>query len=258
MKHHKVALLLAAIVGFCGISSKASAQLVTYETISDWAGGVYTLNGNVGYSQTFSQITAIESLTYRFAASAYSTLPVTLDYYFTEWNATTNRAVGAAPIMEGTFILPSSGNAMSSEWTFQSLGGLGGGVLTYDWQFNMGLTTDPTKSYAMVLRTATNTNSVGLATASYSNAESDGFTLGGAYSTYGVTDYSNLLNTSAGPALGASFNDWGFSQIVVAPYVTPVPEPRTTAAIIAAIFVCAMVLRRKLKERQAALVPVQA
>jgi NADPH:quinone reductase-like Zn-dependent oxidoreductase len=67
-----------------------------------------------------------------------------------------------------------------------------------------------------------------------------------------AVSYLETNSSFVGPSGQNGTGDYGFSQIVVVPAgnVVPVPEPRTAAAILCALFVAALVGRQLILRRQ--------
>ncbi len=247
MKFSKVLTPLAVLLGLSALAATSSAQLVTYETLSTWNGSVQTLNANAAYVQTFSNVTEIQSMTFRFTASSSSTLS-SVNAYFAEWDSSTNAVVGAQLMTLGSggvVSVPASG-----DWTTTFVDSNGTSHTGFDYQFNLNYTTDPLKTYALILNTSTATG-VGIA----SVIPSTTFAYGSAATIFGgVTDYNSLATAGAtNGAYSLSYQDWGFSQIVVAPYVSPIPESRTAAALFSVMFVGMLACRRRYQPRDSSL-----
>ncbi len=193
--------------------------------------------------------------------------------YLVQWNPATNKVVttfSAPATANGTsdtsvteptvavqnFTVPPAGTGAWATDTFSS----GGTYAGYDVTLNLNQYTDPNLTYAVVLVDNTNSSGLGLLDVTGSAADptnGDAFAYGNALSKAGVTNTNVVptLETSAsfvGPSGGNGTGDYGFSQIVVVPAgnVVPVPEPRTAAAILCALFVAALVGRQLILRRQ--------
>ena len=145
----------------------------------------------------------------------------------------------------GVVSVPASG-----DWTTTFVDSNGTSHTGFDYQFNLNYTTDPLKTYALILNTSTATG-VGIA----SVIPSTTFAYGSAATIFGgVTDYNSLATAGAtNGAYSLSYQDWGFSQIVVAPYVSPIPESRTAAALFSVMFVGMLACRRRYQPRDSSL-----
>lgn len=238
-----ISRLSIALLGcLATLAVTARAQPQTFETLSAYTGSLTSFTTNRALVQTFSNVTLVDSMTYRFASTSGVFAGTTLNAYFTEWNTTTNTAVGSA-FLSTSINVPSSGSFSSFSTGFGDYNG-------FDYQFTLSQVTDPTKTYAMVL-VGTGATSIGLL--NIDNADS--FAYGDNRSRSGITSFSSL--GSAGATSTPGF-DWGFSQLAVTPYAAPVPEPQTAAAMIAVLFVGGLVGRRMWQRRQGAMQPIAA
>jgi len=234
MKNYAKTLLLVAATCFALVST-SKAQLVTFETISSWTNSVQTFTANRFFAQTFTGVTEVQSMTYRFASSSNSFGSLNLTATFVEWNggSTVATSVGTTVQSVGTITIPGSGS-----WSYDS----GRNTYYYDYQLVLNQATDADKTYAMLLQTSTAGSPIGL---SFTNSDAFEYgTLAQQYSTTGVASIP--------------FQDWGFAQLVVAPYVAPTPESGTMAAIAGAVLVAGLVGLRLRQRRQLALAPVTA
>lgn len=248
-------LLLAALAGV------ARAQLIdvrTYDTTVSWDGAsLLGLKYNTAYTETFTDVYAVYSMTYRFIASNQahpSSNPVSFSAYFAQWNTATNQPIGA-PISSFTFSVGAP-NAFTGYDANNSD--------SYDY-YDAALTLndsslDPTKTYGLILvPTGVGAGGTGVALQELPfSAGTDVFPLGQADSSVGSSStqltYSALASTYTGSAAFGVNSDYGFSQIQV---LTNVPEAHTTAAIFAGVFVAGMIGYRTWQRRRvAALVPV--
>lgn len=234
MKNYAKTLLLVAATCFALVST-SKAQLVTFETISSWTNSVQTFTANQFFAQTFTGVTQVQSMTYRFASSSNSFGPLNLTANFVQWNTAGNTvatAVGTTVQSVGTITIPGS-----TSWSYDSVRN----TYYYDYQIVLNQATSATQTYAMLLQSATN-SSIGL---SFTN--SNAFAYGAMAQQFDATNVGTL-----------PFFDWGFSQLVVAPYVAPTPESGTVAAIAGVVLVAGLVGLRLRQRRQLALAPVTA
>lgn len=217
------------------------AQLQTYDTRPSYTGSVFTFGSGSSLGETFSNVSAVKSMTYNFFAGASNnTVDTTLTAVFGQWNGSS--LVGGTTVSFGTITIPA---ATSGQWS-ATLANNGGSYANFSYSFDLttltsglinstyGYLTNPNNTYALML-----TNTSGSAT---------GLGLG-------------LTNTDAFSygATNLGFNDWSFAQIVVAPgnqSLVPVPESSTIAAIIGAVFVAGLVVFRLRQRREIELVPV--
>lgn len=239
--------LTLALIGCLGAFAAPAvrAQVQYFETISSFTGSLTSFANGKALIQTFSNVTLVDSMTYRFASTSSSFGGTTLNAYFTEWNPATGNAVGSA-LLSTVINVPSSGSFTDFTGVSDYKG--------FDYQITLNSVADPSKTYAMVL-VGTATTSIGLLNIDGSDAFAYGDSL---KRNSGVSSFANL---ASGGSVGTGGYDWGFSQIAVTPYAgppSPVPEPHTAAAIFAGLFVAALVGRRMWQRRQLALQPVAA
>jgi hypothetical protein len=226
-----------------GLLATAHAQLQTFDTRPNYAGSVITFGDNDTLGQTFSNVSAVKSMTYNFfAGSGGVTGSTTVTAVFGQWNGSS--FVNGTTVSFNSIVIPPNGGGWSPSLT----NGPGGNTYSnYSFTFDLaslssglidstyGYLTNPNNTYAMMLSNS------GLAT---------GLALG-------------LTNNNAfvyGAADGFGTKDWTFAQLVVAPgsqSLTSTPEPRTWAAIIGAIFVAGMVFVRSRQRQQLAFVAVR-
>lgn len=230
-------LLIALFGCVVTLALPARAQVQTFETISASSGSVTAFTTGKALTQTFSSLTLVQSMTYRFASASPAHFSgTTLNAYFTEWNPTTNTSVGSA-LLSTSITIPNYAS-------FADFGGEFDFYRGFDYQFTLNQVTDPSKTYAMVL-VGTSPTTIGLL--NIDNA--DLFAYGSNSYRQGVASFSSLATaaTTLSPGL-----DWGFSQIAVVTYsATPVPEPQTAAAVLAVMFVAGLVGRRLWLQRRA-------
>lgn len=246
MKNSTKLLTLAA--SFLAFSSASFAQLLTtVSTEADFSGSLLTFGAfNVAGStrtQTFTNVSAVKSLTYDFftTATASSVTARTFTATFGEWN-------GSALVGGTTFSIPNFTVPDATTWSTQTVGGFTG--LTYQvtvdfssalndpkiWNPTYGYVTDSTKTYAMVIHNTGAATQMGL----------------------GFTDIDSYANGTA------TFNpgvDYVFSQITTVPgnqTLVPVPESSTVAAIAGSVLVAGLVTFRLRQRRQLALAPALA
>lgn len=223
----------------------AKAQLVTYETQSAYAGSSYTFGSNGTLGETFSNVSAVASLTYNFFASTSgSTSATNIHAVFGQWSG--GALVGGTTVDFGTIVVPASSSGWSTltndngtfntyAYTFDltSLASTYAGLINQDY----GYLTSASNTYALML---TNTSGVNTNLAL-------GLTNGDPFA-YGATN------------LG--FLDYAFAQIVVAPgnqTLVPVPETGTVASIIGGVFILGLFgLRMRQRRRQSPSLPMAA
>ncbi|WP_438481452.1 hypothetical protein [Oleiharenicola lentus] len=253
-----IKLSLAAALAAFAIGS-ANAQMVTLQTVQDYDGSIQQFNNNQSLTQTFRNVTGVETMTYRFVSNSISTTyATTLEAYFVEWDPSLNRAVGTPIWSPVTLqVIPASNTVGWSLYTDRN----GEDYLGYDYTLTPSQNAlNSSATYAMILRAVSNTGPgattrIGLQVISdtYNGNPRDSFAFGAAYQLGGTSGYSTLTSSSSSAISNNS--DFGFQQLVI----TPVPEPSTAAACFAALFVTGLVGRRLYVKRQqaaAALVPV--
>lgn len=245
---------LFAVLSTAAAISSLNAQTLTLQTTQEYDGSTTALNNNVALTQTFQNVTAVQSMTYRFVARQTPTNETEVEAYFTAWDPVTRRATSVTPLWTpvGTQTIPASTNPSWQTFTDRN----GDDYLGYDYTLTPAMAAlNPNQTYAIILRAVSNsgltaTTRIGLQQIFDTNP-SDVFTFGSALSLSSTVDFNTFTSTSSNLLSGGS--DWGFQQIVI----TPVPEPQTAAAILAVLFIAGLAARRLyLKRQQAALVPV--
>jgi hypothetical protein len=278
----KLTLLAAASVAFV-LAPRVHAQIVTFNTIVAANGSLTEgfTNGDTALSQTFSDVAELNSLTYQFVEIGNDTVAQTVNAYLVQWNTNgssssvmstislpngtpqphtattdTTTALSATPL--DTFTVPP---ATDPSWTQQSYSG-GGTYQGFQETLNINQVLDPSLTYAIVLIDTTNASGLGLPGVSTEGFNSS-FQLvsTNSFSGYGTgyvsavpfTTITSMENAPVnGPINGQTYNDYGFSQIALVPgnNVVPVPEPRTAAAILCALFVAGLVGRQLVLRRK--------
>jgi hypothetical protein len=266
-------MLAAGLLAFLA-APRAHAQLVTFETLSKYNGqGIIGFTGgSTALSQTFSNVLELQSVTYRFTTTGTDNVSQSVSAYLVQWNPATGQNLPmttfTAPTTAGdatsdatatepltplqTFTIPPAGTGAWQTDTFSS----GGTYSGYDVTITPNQYTDPALTYAIVLINTTNASGLGLLNVNTNpNTQGDAFPYGSNFVNANNGD-STLAAMQSDPganlAAGRPTADYGFSQIVVVPNgnVVPVPEPRTAAAILCALFVAALVGRQLLLRRQ--------
>lgn len=232
--------VLAALT--LGLGSVARAQLQTYDTRPYYAGSVITFNANGTLGQTFTNVSAVKSMTYDFFAGSGGSTATSLSAVFGQWNGSS--FVNGTTVSFGSIPVPAEGG---SGWTTSLTNGTGGNTYAnFAYTFDLttltsglidstyGYLTNPNNTYALMLTNSGAATGLGLG---LTNAD---------VFAYGATNMG--------------FNDWTFAQIVVAPgnqQLTPIPESGTVAAFAGVVLVAGLVLLR-LRQRQLAMVPLRA
>jgi len=224
------------------VAVSARAQLQTYDTRPNYTGSVFTFDANGSLGQTFTNVSAVKSMTYDFfSGSGGNVVDTQLTAVFGQWNGSS--FVGGTTVSFGTITIPA---ANSGQWASTLANGPANNTYAnFAYQFDLstlssnlidptyGYLTNPNNTYALML---TNTGAA------------DELALG-------------LTNSNAfiyGAADGFGTKDWTFAQLVVAPgnqNLTAAPEPATVAAICGALLVGGLIV---LRVRQRHLAPVPA
>jgi hypothetical protein len=225
--HTRQALLALALVA--GLATQAFAQLQTYDTRPPYAGSAITFGATSTMGETFTNVSAVKSMTYNFFnGSGGNSADTSLSAVFGQWNGSS--FVNGTTVSFGTISVPASN---SGQWS-ATLANNGGSFPNFAYTFDLtsltsnlidstyGYLTNPNSTYALMLTNLTG-SVTGLAL---------GLTNGDAFA-YGTS------------SLGV--NDWTFAQIVVAPgsqQLSPIPESSTVAGIVGAIFIAGLVVLR--------------
>lgn len=217
------------------------AQIQTYETVSNYSGtSNYSLTSGGRAGQTFSNIYAIQSLTYNFFGAPG--VDTTLSATFAQWNGAGGFA-GAFNANNyttihnfGTFTVNQFVSPNSNGWTqiTNTNGTFNTFAVTFDFT-NLAadsetetafFETNPSTVYALILHNATGSTTP--------------FGLGFANDTFAFGE--------AGIGLGSFSQDYTFSQISVA--TNAIPESSTIASLIAVGLVAGLVTFRIRQRRQ--------
>ncbi len=253
MKPSSGLLLFSAI--FLALLNPVAGQVQTLETQTGYAGSVQVWTGNSGAAsrkaQVFTDVEAVALLTYNFfAGTGGSPLGTTKAANFTaqfgEWNPATNNLANVL-VDFGSFTVPPNTSEGAEAWS-STLSETGESFANWSHSFDftarvgldpvLGLITDASKSYAMLLTITnwTTTTNIGLGV-----NESD---------FYRDLDGEALLFPNGYYGNPLSGNDYVFSQISIVP--APVPEASTVAAMIGAAFIAGLVGLRIRQRRQLA------
>ena len=222
------AKLLLTFAATCfALFGTARAQLQTYttETLSSWVGNTVNFQPSISegtLGETFSGVGQITSLTYAFVSSSPTPASGTLSYTFGQWNGsniTSTLSFGSLTVNSANFTTPLAGSFVN----------------VTDGSFNFSAySLDPTKSYALLLTSATN-QSFGLGW------------IGGNTYAYGKSfDSAGNFGTNV---------DYAFAYISVEVPPTYVPESSTIASLLAAALVAGLVGYRVYQRRKLALAP---
>lgn len=229
--------------------TSAQAQIETYDTRPYYEGSTTTFSAGTTIGQTFTNVLAVQSMTYNFFQGTGSLSgPVTLEAVFGQWNMSTSSFIAGTTV---TFTGGASIDAANT-WNSTLVNGHGS-YPTFEYTFdlsNTALWSDPNtllnnttgyetnagNVYALMLTNSGASTNLALGQTNTSSA----FSFGQAYQ--GGGDY---------------FRDWTFAQLNVVP--VPTPESSTVASIAAALLVAGlMVLRLRQRRQQLALAPVTA
>ena len=249
------------------LAPRAHAQLETFDTITSYngAGIIGFTGGNTALTQTFSDVLELQTVTYALTTTGTDNVSQNVAAYLVQWGTSgpsnntplttitaptsvggsdSTVAVSSSPI--ATFTIPPAGTGAWTTGTFQS----SGTYASYSITLNLNQLTDPSLTYAIVLIDTTNSSGLGLLDV---NSNPDAFIYGAGLQSQGDSTLTAMQNDpNASYGIGRTTADYGFSQIVVVPAgnVIPVPEPRTAAAIICALFVAGLVGRQLLLRRK--------
>ena len=225
----RLPILLAAIC--VAFATSASAQLVTVSTLPTWTGSTTTLDAGQVYGETFDNLLAVKTVTYRFVTSSTTPIsPTTIGASFVEWN---NAGAATSTLINfGSIVIPSSSDA---SWGTTTVGSTI--FKTYDYSFSVDLNTlDASTTYALLF---TPTSSTGLA--------------------FGLNNFGAASNFADGHAIISGFDqtpqDWAFQNVIYVPdgNFVPVPETSTVAVIFSAVLVAGLAAFRVRQRRQMAL-----
>lgn len=236
----KTSLLTTIAVAAIACTS-ARAQLQTYDTRPFYAGSAITFNANGTLGETFTNVSAVKSMTYDFfAGTGGNSVDTQVTAIFGQWNGSS--FINGTTVSFGTITIPA---ATSGQWAPTLTNGPASNTYAnFAYTFDLttlssslinstyGYLTDPTNTYALML-----TNTAGATGLALGLTNTDAFAFG---------------------ATNLGFNDWTFAQIVVAPgsqNLTSTPEPATVAALCGLALVGGLVLLR-MRQRQLALVPI--
>lgn len=235
----KTSFLTTLAVAFCAVTARA--QLQTYDTRPFYAGSAITFNSNGTLGQTFTNVSAVKSMTYDFfAGTGGNTVDTQLTAIFGQWNGSS--FVGGTTVSFGTITIPA---ANGGQWASSLVNGPANNTYAnFAYTFDLtsvssnlidgtyGYLTNPNNTYALML---TNTGAADELALGLTNA-----------------------NVFAYGATNMGFNDWTFAQIVVAPgsqNLTSTPEPAAVAAWSGVLLVGGLILLRK-RQRQLAAMPI--
>lgn len=226
----KLSRTLLSGVLILGLASVGYAQLLTANTMSTVAvdnSNGHNLNSGQAYTQTFTGIDSIDTLTLRFISSLNTPDVIApIDVYFSEWSG----SAATSLIEGGTLNL-----ASRSTWTLDGA--------NYYLDASMDLSSiatglNPSLTYGFTIVGPTSP----LFLVGYT-ANDLVYAGGGIFVKNGVTDFSDLTGTNS---LGKDFAFIADSSAAAyTPFsVTPVPEASTIAVLFAGIFVGGMVFKR--------------
>ena len=219
------------------------SQVVTnVETITPWSGNTQTFLGNQTMGQTFTNVSAVTSMTYAFF-TAGSSPAGSLAATFGEW---TGSGFVADTIVDfGVINIPASSSWDPADTLTRGATEYKFTTATFDLTQRIadyptlihetyGYLTDPSSTYALMLTNQSN--------------ETTGFALGWVF-----PDSTFPYGTGI-----PGFADYAFSQISVYAGdqdLVPVPEASTVAAMIGAAFIAGLVGLRIRQRRQLAALP---
>jgi hypothetical protein len=222
-----LSLLLLAL----GLTASVASAQVTY------TGPFYDTFHNVNgagktVGQTFTGFTDVYDMQWYIQNPTGASATTTFGTYLAEWNTTTNRPV------TGTFV-------QFQTSTVTIIAGAGG---PYSFTPVSPVSIDPSKTYIALL--SYNSGDSTLQAGSGADVSSPGdFFYSGNGVTFGTTSASGgfAAFSAALPVATRSLlptDDFSF-VITATPFVAPIPEPKTAAAALSAVFVAGLALRRQ-------------
>ncbi len=237
------ARLLFALAATClAFATSASAQLQTFNTYAGFSGSTITFGTNGSLYQTFSNVSAVQTMTFNFFTTSSNT-GTTFTATFGQWN-------GSSFVGGTTISLPGFTTTDSTTWGTQTIGSFTGKTyqVALDLSSVSSLLTNPTYGYT--------TNSANTYAMLLTDTSGGGASIGLGLNT---TDPINTgsFGFSGGTVFGTS--DWVFSSLSVVPgNVALVPESSTVAGIAGAVLVAGLVVLRLRQRRQPVSAPVPA
>jgi hypothetical protein len=235
-----LALAALAAIPFAG---RAQVTYTTY-TSSDTSIGNFPV-GSIFYTsiQTFTGFSSLSDMTWTLTNTAGSSQTATFNAYVAQWNSGSSTVVGPLTAF-GTV-----GNSLT-------LGGGGVGSLS----FTGSLSLNPVQTYALIVSYASGDQT--FATSVGTNPGGAFFSSGNAVLVQTSSDLVSFLTDLQSQSPSNAFDlggDTAYTMSVTAGLAgTPVPEPKTAAAGIAAMFVAALVGRRVWQRNKLTPVPLAA
>ncbi len=218
--------LVAATLPLAAVSTQA--QVLTADTITGMSGSGQLLSDGVGYTQTFTNITDISSLTFRFVAGTGGGAVTNLDFYFTQW------APDGFPIQQALGNLNAGPQTLSIPGA-ASWQAFDGSTDYFDASIDLSgvsfpLNASATYALTIVGNAVTAANSIALALGGSNYADGQNMF------TSPVASYADLSTINAN-LIGS---DFAFTTTV-----TPIPEASHAAVLFTALFVGALMCRRR-------------
>jgi hypothetical protein len=229
MKNSFRPLVLAASLILAG---NARAQL-TYTNASNTGDVLLHWSATI---QTFSGFSSLSSATWTVTNTLGPSLPETFTAYIAQWDPVNHNVVGSLTAFGSTIISPgftgSAGLTFNAVWTAP----------------------DSALTYALLL-----TGENGIYSANLGANPNDSFFGSGGTGSYAspTSDFNTLTSDLQTPGVSAINTGQAYTMSVTGT-LAPVPEPKTAAAGLAALFVAALVGRRVWQRRKAAAAPLAA
>jgi hypothetical protein len=231
--------LFMLTIAVAALSSAVHAQVLTADTRGSSGDGSYTgIGGGYATTQTFTDITEIDLLTFRLLAQSDHVFAAsTVDYYLSAWDSGTGKATGAA-LATGTLNI-----ADISSWQAITYGANSFNYLDVGLDLSSvatGLT--PAETYAISFYGSTAGTLYGAGSINNPAAYADG----GAFTSYGPFNSGTDLQT-----IGQTDASATYDTLFAAGSLSAVPETGTTAVLFAGVFVMGLVGWRLRQRRQA-------
>jgi hypothetical protein len=238
MKNSLRFLALAALVAMPFVG-----RAQTTYTSSDTSGAATLLLANSAV-QTFSSFSNLSNVTWTVTNLSGSNQTATFNAYIAQWDTNTNMVVGSLTQFGTT------SNVL--------VAGSGSGSLSFNDTWG---TVNPAQTYALILTSTTGGAFFNAATGTTPIDSNLTFFSTGGSGVIGTTQFAQGGAGGFGSYLSSNataINGTSAYQMSVTGSLAPVPEPKTAAAGIAALFVAALVGRRVMLRRKLAATPLAA
>ncbi|QYM77766.1 PEP-CTERM sorting domain-containing protein [Horticoccus luteus] len=246
-----VASLCSALIG------AARGQVLTGDTMQGTdllaTGYAGALANDIALTQTFSGISGIDTITFRFLSAGVNSIsfgPGTVDYVFGEWS----NATGATSTLQSSIASGQASLADASSWTSvptltSPLTDYGFNVARYfDVTFDLSnYVLDSSRVYGLTFfgNGFSAANGIALEKSLYGPGSPDYYAGGTAYALYS-SGYSAGQNL--GTLAAISGDEQGTDFAFTASAISPVPESSTMAVMLAGLFVAGLVIVRRRRQ----------